>query len=44
MVVETQPDDSRLRNVLRLVTGAVRSLVGAKRADRTTTVTVGIRG
>ena len=44
MVVETQPDDSRLRNVLRLVTGAMLSLVGVKRAGRTTTVTVGIRG
>lgn len=44
MVVEIQPDDSGLRSVLRRVTGAVLSLVGVKRAGRTTTVTVGIRG
>jgi hypothetical protein len=44
VVVETQAEDSTLRNVLRLVSGAVLSLVGVKRAGRTTTVTVGIRG
>ena len=43
MVVETQADDSALRNVLRLVSGAVRSLFGSKRTGRTNTITIGIR-
>jgi hypothetical protein len=43
MVVETQPDDSALRNVLRLVSGAVLSLFGVGRAGRTNTITIGIR-
>jgi hypothetical protein len=44
MVVEIQADDSTLSAALRLVTGAVRSVFGVKRASKTTTVTLGIRG
>ncbi len=44
IVVETQPDDSALRNVLRVVSGTVLSLFGVKRTSRTTTMTLGIRG
>jgi hypothetical protein len=43
MVVETQADESALRNALRLVSGAVRSLFGPRRAVRTSTITIGIR-
>jgi hypothetical protein len=43
MVVETQADDSALRNVLRLVSGAVLSLFGVRKAGRTGTITIGIR-
>lgn len=43
MVVETQPDDSALRNALRLVSGAVLSLFGVGRTGRTSTMTIGIR-
>lgn len=43
MVVETQPEDSALRNVLRLVSGAALSLFSAGRAGRASTITIGIR-
>ena len=43
MVVETQPDDSAVTNMLRLASGAVLSLFGVGRASRTSTITIGIR-
>ena len=44
MVVEAQAASSALRTALRFVTGAVLSVFGARRADRTKTMTIGIRG
>jgi hypothetical protein len=44
MVVETQAHDSTLTNALRFASGAVLSLFGKRRAGRTPTVTLGIRG